>query len=130
MSSIKIVPAFENHERFLSKIKVINGCWDWLASSNNKGTPVFVINGVAISARRVSYSIFINPSSTSYLESTCGNQNCVNPDHLIERTEDTKRRMAKTLQSGILSFNGYKESCPKGHYTTVQILKLVIIKMV
>ena len=79
---------FEN----LYKIDSTTGCWNWTGARNNPRYPIFwdVKTNNYRSARRISYE---RSNQTPLTEQqriiyTCGNSQCVNPQHLTIRTED------------------------------------------
>jgi len=109
------VPDFDNHSRFLSKIKITDNCWVWTGSLAS-GYGSYGINGKTYRAHRISCAIFVGPlSDGKVLDHICENKACVNPDHLREvfQIENSHRYyFNKTGQSDPVKY------CGKGHEYT------------
>lgn len=64
-----------------------NNCWVWHGRRSN-GSPFITLNWdkqrVHFSVRRFLYKTFVSQAVRRYdpIHTTCGNPNCVNPDHL------------------------------------------------
>ena len=76
-------------ERFWAKVeKCENGCWLWIGYSNltlGKAKPFWKIWSVRYSARRVSYALARPGPVPPRMYISCGNDLCINPDHLTGR---------------------------------------------
>jgi hypothetical protein len=72
--------------RILARIvKNGRGCWVWQGKTVGKGYPVFKVNNVVSSVRRVSYVVFGRKPALgcqALWSKPCGNPRCVNPTHL------------------------------------------------
>jgi hypothetical protein len=104
-------------------IKQDNGCWDWTGYTNENGYPITAEGDLGIGrlAHRIAYVIFKKDTITDIdvIHHTCGNNSCVNPDHLqkinqvnnvaemrerkhyqkeIEKLKKTVEKQQKTIQ--------------------------------
>jgi hypothetical protein len=77
-----------------------NGCWNWI-DNIHKGQPRITRNGNKIDARQFYFheNFGIQPTRKEPIINTCGNPNCVNPEHFRLRTETEKAisRVKKAL---------------------------------
>lgn len=100
-------------ERFISKVQVDSStdCWNWISKKNKDGFGTFVFNGRQTSAIRTSYKLFKTEDipNNVIIKSFCGNERCVNPDHLCrlddenhkdQRTYNTFRKYVRVLDNG------------------------------
>mgnify|MGYP003325519347 CR=1 FL=1 len=82
-------------DRFLGKITKQDkedGCWQWTASRTQQGYGMFSYQGKSIPAHRFSYLHHKGEITTGYIvHQTCGQNSCVNPDHLIICTKSESR---------------------------------------
>lgn len=76
--------------RFLSYVsKQDNGCWIWTGSTAITGYANFFYKGRVCLAHRASLCIFNRGKTLTpglQVSHSCGIRNCVNPDHLSEKT--------------------------------------------
>lgn len=84
-------------ERFWEKVEKYEKCWEWIGSKNNMGYGRINVDGKALLAHRVSYSINVEPiESTIKVLHICDNPLCIRPDHLRLGTQkDNQQDMAK-----------------------------------
>lgn len=69
--------------RFWAKVQVGDGCWLWLAHTNNKGYGVIGVGNRLHLAHRISYMISYGPIPNGLeLLHSCDNPPCVFPGHL------------------------------------------------
>lgn len=115
------IPKFEDHERFLTKIKINpNGCWEWLGYINNGGYGTFAITGKMYEtkkyfAHRVSFSLFKKQIEVGLdIDHICINKKCVNPDHLREVTRAVNLKENTTGKSAPL-LRANMKFCKRGH---------------
>jgi len=81
-------------ERFLTKIDKTTGseCWAWKASKTQQGYGMFSYQGKSIPAHRFSYLHHKGEITSGYIvHQICGQNSCVNPEHLIICTKSESR---------------------------------------
>ena len=111
---IPIIIDKKTFERFWSKVKKTDYCWEWTASLR-RGYGQFSLNGKQITAHRFSYEL-VNGKIPKELEldHLCRNHSCVNPDHLEAVTHRENILRGETLQA----INARKTHCIQGHEFT------------
>lgn len=84
--------AIDPMTRFLAKIMIGDGCWQWTARKRSKGYPYGFLQVGKVGnyyAHRFSYEQFVGPiPDGSVVRHFCGNHSCVRPDHLFVKPED------------------------------------------
>lgn len=96
-------------ERFWSKVRKTDACWEWIASKDSNGYGTIAVDGATKRAHRVAYELLIGPIAEGLqLDHLCRVRACVNPAHLEPVT------MAENIRRG-KSHNGSKTHCPSGH---------------
>lgn len=79
-----IKPIKERLERHY-KIDQRTGCWNWTGCINENGYNIFLYKGAMRGAHRASYLIYKGViEENTEIKQTCGNKNCINPDHLVK----------------------------------------------
>ena len=81
-------------DRFLKKVAKLdnNDCWLWKASKTQQGYGMFSYQGKSIPAHRFSYLHHKGEISSGYIvHQICGQNSCVNPEHLIVCTKSESR---------------------------------------
>lgn len=80
----------KDQERFLKYVeKDDNSCWRWCGSKAITGYGNFFYNGTVYLAHRASLIVFDRVKQLTpglQVSHSCGNRDCVNPDHLSEKT--------------------------------------------
>lgn len=93
-------------KRFSAKyIVAYDGCWNWTASTNQKGYGRLKTTEGLISAHRLSYAHYIGPIDEGmHVLHACDNPRCVNPKHLWLGTnmDNVADCMAKGRVTGYL----------------------------
>jgi hypothetical protein len=95
--------------RFLDKITIGDGCWEWQAHCRDGGYGVFRWNGRAGMAYRYAYELMVGPIPAGYhVDHLCRNGRCVRFDHLeaVTASENSRRRRGTVKP---------KDACPRGH---------------
>lgn len=101
-------------ERFWAKIDATNRatCWNWVAYRNADGYGKFGLNGKAVSAHRLSYTIHNGAIPDGLVvDHLCFNKSCVNPLHL----EAITQRENMLRGDAVNALNVRKTHCPQGH---------------
>lgn len=79
-------------ERFWNKVKKTDGCWEWMASKNNWGYPLFWYKGRSRPGNRVCWELTRGSAPEAQVLHRCDNPGCVRPDHLYSGTHDQNMR--------------------------------------
>lgn len=89
----------KDQERFLSYVdKDDAGCWKWHGSIANTGYANFYYKGKVFLAHRASLLIFNKVTHLTpglQVSHSCGNRDCVAPDHLSEKTRSENNGVDK-----------------------------------
>lgn len=110
------IPFFDDHERFLSKVHIVNDCWVWGACKLKSGYGKFGIGDRSYLAHRVSYNIFKGKiGKKMVIDHACKNKSCVNPDHL---REFTVKENTTINSNSVAAINAQKTHCIYGHEFT------------
>jgi hypothetical protein len=97
----------KDQERFLKYVeKDDNGCWRWCGSKAITGYGNFFFNGTVWLAHRASLIVFGRVKQLTpglQVSHSCGNRDCVAPDHLNEKTASENNNEDKKKQGKDLS---------------------------
>ena len=99
--------------RIQSKIRIVNGCWLWVAAKNAHGYGRVRWDGKGRKAHRVVYSILIGDPGKE-LDHLCRTRSCVNPDHLEPVTHAENVRRGNSAQA-LSEKYAQPRNCPNGH---------------
>lgn len=100
--------------RFWSKVDKYgpNGCWNWTASTHQRGYGSFHFDGRSRPAHRLSYSWAKGAIPAGLqIHHTCENKRCVNPAHLIAISAGAHTLIGNSWSGK----NSRKTHCPQGH---------------
>jgi len=99
-------------ERFLSKVKFTNTCWNWTGSLATDNYGQFWDGEKQHTAHRFSYMIFVGDiPNDKHIDHLCRNHSCVNPAHLEAVTN--KENILRGI--GVTANNARKTHCKRGH---------------
>lgn len=113
-------------EKFWAGVEKTETCWNWIGPmSKNKKVPIInkgYTHG-AYSPRKVSFCLVHGEPVPHYLYVSCGNELCVNPDHLFGKSEEDLfwEKVQKTDTCWIwigFTSNGHGK-LPYGQYTII-----------
>lgn len=96
-------------KRFLGKVRMTPGCWEWTGTLNKGGYAVFFLRGINRLAHRVAYEHFTGHiQDGTEVDHLCSNPACVKPAHLeaVTHQENVDR-------SSVGRYN--KTHCVNGH---------------
>lgn len=103
-------------ERFWSKVRFSDGCWEWLAGRDHWGYGKFAIAGQKRGAHRVSYELAVGPIPEGLtIDHLCRNPGCVNPRHM--EPVPIKENLLRGF--GLCAQNARKTHCKEGHEFTL-----------
>lgn len=107
--------AGDAEQRFWAKVEKTEGCWNWVASRNNKGYGHLGMGDRRVYAHRYSYELHKGAiPSGLHIDHLCRNRSCVNPDHL----EPVTNRENVLRGAGLTAQNASKTHCKRGHEFT------------
>lgn len=98
-------------ERMSNKFTInpISDCWEWQKSLNPDGYGTFWLDGRGRTAHRVLYQAIYGQIKEKLVldHEVCDNRACINPHHLVPKSDwDNRRRSA---------WYGNDELCKRGH---------------
>ena len=90
--------------RFLPKIEIDDGCWNWIGCKISKGYGQLLRDGKMQLAHRLSYELFVGDIGVDKnICHHCDNPSCIRPSHLFqgtskENSQDMARKNRCSLQ--------------------------------
>jgi hypothetical protein len=95
-------------EKMMKKVFSNGDCWIWMGTINKSGQPHVSIDGVAYSPHFYLYEKKHGEVGARYLDSSCGNIRCVNPEHRKPRTLENRllSNVAIDEQTGCWNWTG------------------------
>lgn len=89
-------------QRFWSKVRQSDGCWEWTACRTTAGYGKFRLDGQHLGAHRISYLLeYGDIPDGLWVLHDCDNPGCVRPDHLYLGThaDNVRDRVARKRDS-------------------------------
>lgn len=110
-------------ERFQSRIKKTDGCWEWQGNKDSCGYGVIKFHQRALKTHRVAYELATGNSPVGMcVLHTCDNPACVNPEHLYLGTpSDNAKDRSMRGRSG--DIRGEKNGRAKLNETQVKKIR-------
>jgi hypothetical protein len=105
------------YERYWSKVRVTEDCWEWTAGKSDTGYGVFAITRpdkghTSVGAHQFSYWVCVGEVPGGWeIDHLCRNRGCVRPEHL----EAVPHRVNMERSSSPIMGNRFKTHCPQGH---------------
>ncbi len=100
-------------ERFWSRVRKSDGCWEWTGLVNESGYGRIYVYGRVDRAHRLSYRIHLGPIPKGmFVCHHCDNPPCCNPSHLFLGTHMDNMRDATAKRRWPQQ---HKTHCPQGH---------------
>jgi hypothetical protein len=112
--TVRLPPrALPLEERFWSRCRKTDGCWEWQAPCDSKGYGRFCWDGKPIRASRMAWLLTHGtiPSGKCVCHS-CDNRKCVRPSHLWLGTN--RENLQDCARKGRHKFQRYPETIPRG----------------
>ena len=102
----------KDYDRFMSFVKIKNGCWEWQGYLDKDGYGNFLLLRKSRRAHRVSYWAFSGEKPDKLtVHHKCKNTRCVNPKHLELMTVSENN----SLSNNAGAINARKTHCKNGH---------------
>lgn len=81
----------EKYKQLIANRRIIDGCWEWTKSRNQRRTPMTTYNRRSLSVRKCIYMLHYGVKSESPVYSKCGNLLCFNPEHITLNPPDFRK---------------------------------------
>jgi hypothetical protein len=114
-------------------------CWSWVGATTSGGQPLFVRRGgkIQLQARRVCWAITHQEEPARPIRTSCGNVDCVNPNHLemkeidasfdswLNMTGMSRKQASDALGVSEETIDGYQEGKQKPRYSILVLMQLI-----
>ena len=116
-------------DRFLEKIIIGDGCWNWTAATT-RGYGCLRVNGRALYAHRLAYELYRGPiPAGDWVLHRCHNPRCVRPDHLMLGDAKTNSRQAAALgRMGKYDRRGERNPAAKLNISDVHAIRAALAR--
>ena len=85
-------------ESIMARTVEVGDCMEWQGHIRQDNVPYITVNRQYMAVRRLILQLIGKPAKRgNFVGTTCGNQSCVNPEHIIERSRREHMRYAASM---------------------------------